>query len=99
MLAASQAVNGSFLATPNTRTRFPLRALPNRVSAKDRSYGTLRRVAARPGVPLTPHREQVTEQDDLVGHDPVGAEVKDPLHLVLGVDRPHVHLQPGGLRP
>ena len=42
--------------------------------------------------------KHVSKQFGPIGHDPVDAEVEQPPHLDGIVDRPHVHLEAGGVR-
>jgi hypothetical protein len=91
-----------YSSTLNTRTRFPLRALPNRVSARRSQLSGPRlpppaaegALLLAPGVPLTPLDEDIAKRFDVVGHEPVGAQVQEPGHLGPVVDRPHVHVEP-----
>src|SRR3954462_13484768 len=44
--------------------------------------------------PLAASPEHVTQRDDVVGHQPVHAQVQQAVHLGGPVDRPDMHLLP-----
>src|SRR5271163_2518929 len=99
MLAASQAVQRYLLATLDTRTRFPLRALPNRVSRRRSQLSASGAASTGPRMPLPALDEHVTQHLGVIGHDAVGAQIQEPDHLGPVVDGPYVDIQAERVRP